>query len=80
MKKLFAITALSLAALSAAKDIVDTAVAASNFKTLAAALTAAGLVDTLKARARSRCSRRPMRPSPRSPRPTWTRCSPTRPS
>jgi uncharacterized surface protein with fasciclin (FAS1) repeats len=31
-----------------AKDIVDTAVAAGNFKTLAAALTAAGLVDTLK--------------------------------
>ena len=31
-----------------AKDIVDTAVAAGQFKTLAAALTAAGLVDTLK--------------------------------
>jgi uncharacterized surface protein with fasciclin (FAS1) repeats len=31
-----------------AKDIVDTAVAAGNFKTLAAALQAAGLVDTLK--------------------------------
>jgi uncharacterized surface protein with fasciclin (FAS1) repeats len=31
-----------------AKDIVDTAVAAGNFKTLAAALEAAGLVDTLK--------------------------------
>ncbi len=31
-----------------AKDIVDTAVAAGNFKTLATALTAAGLVDTLK--------------------------------
>src|SRR5438270_10042001 len=30
------------------KDIVDTAVAAGNFKTLAAALKAAGLVDTLK--------------------------------
>ena len=29
-------------------DIVDTAVAAGNFKTLTAALTAAGLVDTLK--------------------------------
>ncbi len=29
-------------------DIVDTAVAAGNFKTLAAALTAAGLVETLK--------------------------------
>jgi uncharacterized surface protein with fasciclin (FAS1) repeats len=31
-----------------AKDIVDTAVAAGSFKTLAAALSAAGLVDTLK--------------------------------
>ncbi|WP_420862927.1 fasciclin domain-containing protein [Algirhabdus cladophorae] len=30
------------------KDIVDTAVAAGTFNTLAAALTAAGLVDTLK--------------------------------
>jgi uncharacterized surface protein with fasciclin (FAS1) repeats len=49
MKKLLAISALSLAALSAqAKDIVDTAVAAGNFKTLATALTAAGLIDTLK--------------------------------
>jgi len=33
---------------SAAKDIVDTAVAAGKFKTLAAALQAAGLVETLK--------------------------------
>ena len=32
----------------AAKDIVDTAVAAGSFKTLATALQAAGLVDTLK--------------------------------
>jgi len=32
----------------ASKDIVDTAVAAGSFKTLAAALQAAGLVDTLK--------------------------------
>jgi uncharacterized surface protein with fasciclin (FAS1) repeats len=32
----------------AQKDIVDTAVAAGSFKTLAAALEAAGLVDTLK--------------------------------
>ena len=49
MKKLFAISALSLAAFSAqAADIVDTAVAAGSFKTLATALGAAGLVDTLK--------------------------------
>ena len=34
--------------LPADKDIVDTAVAAGSFKTLAAALNAAGLVDTLK--------------------------------
>ena len=33
---------------AASQDIVDTAVAAGNFKTLAAALQAAGLVDTLK--------------------------------
>jgi uncharacterized surface protein with fasciclin (FAS1) repeats len=49
MKKFFAISALSLAAFSAqAADIVDTAVAAGSFKTLATALGAAGLVDTLK--------------------------------
>jgi uncharacterized surface protein with fasciclin (FAS1) repeats len=49
MKKIIALTALSFAALSAhAKDIVDTAVAAGKFNTLAAALQAAGLVDTLK--------------------------------
>ena len=40
---------LSLAALPAtAKDIVDTAVGAGQFKTLVAAVKAAGLVDTLK--------------------------------
>lgn len=33
---------------TASKDIVDTAVSAGSFKTLAAAVTAAGLVDTLK--------------------------------
>ncbi len=49
MKKTLAIAVLSFVALSAqAKDIVDTAVAAGNFKTLATALTAAGLIDTLK--------------------------------
>jgi uncharacterized surface protein with fasciclin (FAS1) repeats len=49
MKKVIALAVFSLAALSAqAKDIVDTAVAAGNFKTLATALQAAGLVDTLK--------------------------------
>ena len=49
MKKLFVTAALLAAALGAqAKDIVDTAVAAGQFKTLATALQAAGLVDTLK--------------------------------
>jgi uncharacterized surface protein with fasciclin (FAS1) repeats len=45
-----AIATLLTAAPSAAqgRDIVDTAVAAGQFKTLAAALTAAGLVPTLK--------------------------------
>lgn len=38
----------SASAYAAEKDIVDTAVAAGQFNTLAAALTAAGLVDTLK--------------------------------
>ena len=49
MKKLLAISAFTFAAMSAqAKDIVDTAVAAGNFKTLVVAIQAAGLVDTLK--------------------------------
>jgi uncharacterized surface protein with fasciclin (FAS1) repeats len=40
----------SPAAAEAPKDIVDTAVAAGQFKTLATALNAAGLVDTLKSK------------------------------
>ena len=50
MKKHFlAASVIALASLSAqAADIVDTAVAAGNFKTLVTALNAAGLVDTLK--------------------------------
>ena len=49
MKKYVMVAVLSLAAAAVqAKDIVDTAVAAGNFKTLATALTAAGLIDTLK--------------------------------
>lgn len=49
MKKIIVLSALAFAALSAsAKDIVDTAVAAGKFNTLATALQAAGLVDTLK--------------------------------
>src|SRR3954471_10561738 len=45
---LVATLALSVPSRAAEKDIVDTAVAAGSFKTLAAALKAAGLVDTLK--------------------------------
>ncbi len=43
-----AVALVSATAVVHAKDIVDTAVAAGNFKTLATALQAAGLVDTLK--------------------------------
>lgn len=45
---LMALTLGGMAARAAEKDIVDTAVAAGQFKTLASALDAAGLVDTLK--------------------------------
>lgn len=43
-----AITVEAVVAADAEMDIVDTAVSAGNFQTLAAALTAADLVDTLK--------------------------------
>lgn len=57
MKRIFVMTGLALlltlsfnsaSFADSKKDIVDTAVAAGDFKTLAAALQAAGLVDTLK--------------------------------
>lgn len=50
MKKTLIALSLGLGTAFAAqaKDIVDTAVAAGSFKTLATALTAAGLIDTLK--------------------------------
>ena len=49
MKKALFITVIAMAAATAhAKDIVDTAVAAGEFSTLAGALQKAGLVDTLK--------------------------------
>lgn len=50
MNKLITAVALScsLVSVANAKDIVDTAVSAGNFNTLAAALQAADLVDTLK--------------------------------
>ena len=44
----FAVSGLALSAQAYAADVVDTAVAAGNFKTLVAAVQAAGLVDTLK--------------------------------
>ena len=50
IKQLLLVASLSFGVMGGAhaKDIVETAVAAGNFKTLATALTAAGLVDTLK--------------------------------
>ena len=49
MKRLIAVTTLALTAVAVqAKDIVDTAVAAGDFKTLAVALEKAGLIGTLK--------------------------------
>ncbi len=50
MKKILiaSIVAFGITVSAQAKDIVDTAVAAGQFKTLAVALKAAGLVDTLK--------------------------------
>ena len=49
MKKFVIAAAVAAFGLAAqAKDIVDTAVAAGSFKTLATALQAAGLVETLK--------------------------------
>ena len=49
MKKFLIAGAIAVAADSAqAKDIVDTAVAAGSYKTLATALQVAGLIDTLK--------------------------------
>lgn len=49
MKKLLVAASLAVCGLTAqAKDIVQTAVDAGNFKTLATALQAAGLIDTLK--------------------------------
>ena len=51
MRKFFglvAFLALASPAFAAEKDIVDTAVAAGSFKTLVAAVKAAGLVETLK--------------------------------
>ena len=50
MKRTLSLIALALSStfFASAADIVDTAVAAGNFKTLVTAVKAAGLVDTLK--------------------------------
>jgi uncharacterized surface protein with fasciclin (FAS1) repeats len=53
IRHIFAVSAIALSGFIAtsqafAADIVDTAIAAGNFKTLVAAVQAAGLVDTLK--------------------------------
>ncbi len=47
-----------------AAGIVDTAVAAGSFTTLVTAVKAAGLVNTLKGKGRTPCSRPMMQPSP----------------
>ncbi len=44
----FAVAGFALSVQAYAADVVDTAVSAGNFKTLVAAVQAAGLVDTLK--------------------------------
>lgn len=50
MKKVFIASLITVGAMTSAfaKDIVDTAIGAGNFKTLVTAIQAAGLVDTLK--------------------------------
>ena len=45
-----AVSGFAFAAQAYAADVVDTAIAAGNFKTLVAAVQAAGLVDTLKSK------------------------------
>jgi len=62
------------------KDIVDTAVAAGSFDTLVTAVQAAGLVETLRAKVRSRYSPPPTKRSRPSRRPILKRCWPTRTS
>jgi len=50
------------------QNIVQVASSNPQFSTLVSLIKEAGLVKTLSGRARSRSSRRPTRPSPRSPR------------
>ena len=59
---------------AAETDIVETAIATGQFKTLATALDRAGLVATLKGRDRSPFSPRRTRPSPSCPPVRSTTC------
>ena len=59
----------------ASKDIIDNAVNSKDHTTLVAAVKAAGLVDTLKGKGRSRSSRRSTPPSPRCRPARSTPCS-----
>ena len=65
---------LGAASPAAAADIVETAVSNGSFKTLTAALQAAGLVETLKGKVPTRSLRPPTRPS-RSSQPERSRPS-----
>ena len=56
------------------KDIVEIAASAGSFKTLVAAVQAAGLVDTLKGRGRSRFLLPPMKHSPNFRPGQWKIC------
>jgi uncharacterized surface protein with fasciclin (FAS1) repeats len=81
MKKLLIAAAIAAASVAAqAKDIVDTAVAAGNFKTLATALQAAGLVDTLKGAGPFTVFAPTDEAFAKVPKASSTRCWPTRPS
>ena len=63
------------AAMLRSRDIVDNAVNSADHTTLVAAVKAAGLVDTLKSRAHSRCLRQPTRLSTncrRAPSKLWS--------
>ncbi len=75
-KSLIATLLASVLVVSAqAKDIVDTAVDAGSFKTLATALGAAGLVETLKGKGPFiQYSLQQTRHSQRFPRLIWKRC------
>ena len=81
MKSFIAITTLALTAATVqAKDIVDTAVAAGDFKTLAVALEKAGLIDTLKGKGPFTVFAPTDAAFAKVPKRIWTLSSPTSPS